>query len=324
MATKTTETHLNEGLSSVEAYLASLVTSDVQTLYDASQHILSSGGKRVRPQLLLLAYMAAGGQDVEKAVPLATAVETLHTATLVHDDINDHSDTRRGKVSVPSRWGRTFALLTGDYLFAKVYELMAPYGSPYNEIMSNASVRLVEGETLQALAAKAGEMDRETYKKVISRKTASLFEAAAQMGAHLGGASEAEIEALADYGYNLGLTFQIVDDILDIVGDPEKLGKPVGIDMMQNRGVMMVQNGGAAVAEAESRATSTRSVQAVLEDDPVQRMLHDLRESGAVEIARMQAREVANRARAALDHLPDSEAREMLYDLVDLVMERDK
>jgi octaprenyl-diphosphate synthase len=316
MATKTTETLLNEGLSNVEAYLASLVTSDVQTLYDASQHILTSGGKRVRPQVLLLAYLAAGGQDLEEAIPLATAVETLHTATLVHDDINDHSDTRRGKVSVHSRWGRTFALLTGDYLFAKVYELMAPYGSPYNEIMSNASVRLVEGETLQALAAKAGEMDRETYKKVISRKTASLFEAAAHMGAHLGGASEAAIEALADYGYNLGLTFQIVDDILDIVGDPEKLGKPVGIDMIQNRGVMMVQNGRTAVAEAEAVT--------MLEDDPVQRMLHDLRESGAVEIARMQANEVANRARAALTQLPDSEAREMLYDLVDLVMDRDK
>jgi octaprenyl-diphosphate synthase len=316
MATKTTETLLDEGLSSVEAYLASLVTSDVQTLYDASQHILTSGGKRVRPQVLLLAYLAAGGQDIEEAIPLATAVETLHTATLVHDDINDHSDTRRGKVSVHSRWGRTFALLTGDYLFAKVYELMAPYGTPYNEIMSSASVRLVEGETLQALAAKAGEMDRETYKKVISRKTASLFEAAAHMGAHLGGAPEAAIEALADYGYNLGLTFQIVDDILDIVGDPEKLGKPVGIDMAQNRGVMMVQNGGTAVAEAESAT--------MIEDDPVQRMLHDLRESGAVEIARMQANEVANRARAALTQLPDSEAREMLYDLVDLVMERDK
>jgi octaprenyl-diphosphate synthase len=324
MATKTTETLLNEGLSNVEAYLASLVTSDVQTLYDASQHILTSGGKRVRPQLLLLSYLAAGGQNIEEAIPLATAVETLHTATLVHDDINDHSDTRRGKVSVPSRWGRTFALLTGDYLFAKVYELMSPYGSPYNEIMSNASVRLVEGETLQALAAKSGEMDRETYKKIISRKTASLFEAAAHVGAQLGGATETEIEALADYGYNLGLTFQIVDDILDIVGDPEKLGKPVGIDMIQNRGVMMVQNGGPAVAEAENTATSTRSVQAVLEDDPVQRMLHDLRESGAVEIARMQAREVANRARTALEQLPDSEAREMLYELVDLVMERDK
>jgi octaprenyl-diphosphate synthase len=317
MATKTTETHLNKGLSSVESHLENLVTSDVQTLYEASRHILTSGGKRVRPQVVLLAYLAAGGEDVEQAVPLATAVETVHTATLVHDDINDHSATRRGQVSVHARWGRTFALLTGDYLFAKVYELMAPYGSPYNEIMSSACVRLVEGETLQAAAAKAGEMDQETYKKVISRKTASLFEAAAHMGAHLGGASETEIEALADYGYNLGLTFQIVDDILDIVGDPEKLGKPVGTDVAQKRGVMMTQNGGTAVAEATATAVA-------VEDDPVQRLLNNLRESGAVDIARIQAHEMANRARAALTQLPDSEARDMLYELVDLVMERDK
>lgn len=322
MATKTVNTLLNEGLSSVEAYLESLVTSDVKTLYDASQHILTGGGKRVRPQVVILAYLAAGGQEVEEVIPLATAVETLHTATLVHDDINDHSDMRRGKVSVPSRWGRTFALLTGDYLFAKVYELMAPYGSPYNEIMSNTSVRLVEGETLQALAAKSGEMDRETYKKIISRKTASLFEASAHLGAQLAGAPEAEVEALADYGYNLGLTFQIVDDILDIVGDPDKLGKPTGLDMLQNRGVMMVQNGGTALTEIGSPATAT--IPAVLEDDPIQRMMENLRESGAVEVARTQAREMANRARTALDQLPDSEAREMLYDLVDLVMERDK
>lgn len=322
MAKKTIHTLLNEGLSSVEAYLESLVTSDVKTLYDASQHILTGGGKRVRPQVVILAYLAAGGQKVEEVIPLATAVETLHTATLVHDDINDHSDMRRGKVSVPSRWGRTFALLTGDYLFAKVYELMAPYGSPYNEIMSNTSVRLVEGETLQALAAKSGEMDRETYKKIISRKTASLFEASAQMGAQLAGATEAQVEALADYGYNLGLTFQIVDDILDIVGDPDKLGKPTGLDMLQNRGVMMVQNGGAVLAEMGSAATATMS--AVLEDDPMQRMLDDLRESGAVDVARIQAHEMANRARTALDQLPDTEAREMLYELVDLVMERDK
>lgn len=323
MAIKTVNTLLNQGLASVETYLESLVTSDVQTLYDASQHILTSGGKRVRPQVVLLSYLAAGGQDVEKAIPLATAVETLHTATLVHDDINDHSDTRRGKVSVHSKWGRTFALLTGDYLFAKVYELMAPFGSPYNEIMSNASVRLVEGETLQALAAKSGEMDRETYKKVISRKTASLFEAAAHMGAQLGGADEAQIEALADYGYNLGLTFQIVDDILDIIGDPEKLGKPVGTDVAQKRGVMMTQNGVLAVADVEASGVAAPA-QAVLEDDPVQQMLSSLRESGAVEIARAQAYEVANRARAALDQLPESEARELLYELVDLVMDRDK
>ena len=169
--------------------------------------------------------------------PLAAAVEMVHTATLVHDDINDHSLMRRGKIAVHARWGRTFALLAGDYLFTKVYELMAPYGTPYNVIMADACVKLVEGETLQAIAAKEGDMDRETYKTIISRKTASLFEAASRMGAILGGGDDEMTDALGAYAYNLGLTFQIVDDILDIIGDPEAMGKPVGIDMPQGRGV---------------------------------------------------------------------------------------
>jgi len=190
---------------------------------------------------------------------------------------------------------------------------MAPYGADFNVIMADACIKLVEGETLQAAAAKAGKMDRETYKTIISRKTASLFEAASRMGAMLGGGDEKSIEALAQYGYNLGLAFQIVDDILDIIGDPEALGKPVGADLSQNRGVMMTQNGGkvdgaTAVAEAE--------------DDPVVRLMASLRESGAVEIARLQAEEMAGRAQEALDELPDSIARDEMLNLVTLVLER--
>ncbi|MCZ7666161.1 MAG: polyprenyl synthetase family protein [Chloroflexi bacterium] len=227
---------LEKGMEAVEDQLAAIVGSDIEVLEDASLHIVSSGGKRVRPHVVLLSYLAAGGTDVEAVVPLAAAVELVHTATLVHDDINDHSLTRRGKIAVHARWGRTFALLTGDYLFTKVYELMAPYGVEPNIIIADACTRLVEGETLQAAAAKSGEIDRETYKQIISLKTASLFEASARLGALLAGGDEEVIEALAGYSYNLGLTFQIVDDILDIIGDAEAMGKPTGLDLHQGRG----------------------------------------------------------------------------------------
>src|SRR5690606_19769717 len=168
---------VQDGLKAVDELLHEVVTSNVTILDEASHHIISSGGKRVRPQLVLLSYLAAGGQELEEVVPLAAAVELVHTATLVHDDINDHSLTRRGKITVHARWGRTFALLTGDYLFAKVYEMMAPYGARLNSLMADATVQLVEGETLQAAAAKSGQMNRETYKEIITRKTASLFQA---------------------------------------------------------------------------------------------------------------------------------------------------
>lgn len=306
---------IEEGMEAVEHKLRSVVDSDIQLLTDASRHIIASGGKRLRPRIAILAYLAAGGEEWHEVVSMASAIEMVHTATLVHDDINDHSLTRRGQLTVHARWGRTFALLTGDYLFTKVYEMMAPYGAPYNEIMAEATTRLVEGETLQAAAAKSGDMDRETYKTIISRKTASLFDAAARMGAMLAGADEKVVEALATYAHNLGLAFQMVDDILDIIGDPEAMGKPVGLDVAQHRGITAVQNGysaeGVAVAEE-------------VPDDPIARMMARLRESGAVEIARLQAVEIAGRARAALENVPDSPTRQELYALVDLVVNRDK
>jgi octaprenyl-diphosphate synthase len=306
---------VENGLAAVEQKLRDVVQTDVDLLRDASMHIISSGGKRLRPRLVFLSFLAAGGQDIAQAVPLAAAVELVHTATLVHDDINDHSLTRRGRITVHARWGRTFALLTGDYLFTKVYEMMAPYGDHYNVIMADACVKLVEGETLQAAAAKAGTIDQETYRQIIGRKTASLFEAAARMGANLGGMhDELAVKALGEYAYNLGLAFQITDDVLDIVGDPETLGKPVGNDFVQGAGFVAAQNGrrhggGAAIAEAE-------------EQDPIRAMMTELRESGAVELARAQARERARRAKDALHRLPHTPARDELFMLIDQVVER--
>ena len=305
---------VQDGLTAVENKLESVVDSEVDLLADAGLHIITSGGKRLRPHLAILAYLAAGGLDIQDVVPIAAAVEMVHTATLVHDDINDHSLTRRGKVTVHAKWGRTFALLTGDYLFTKVYEMMAPYSPDFNVIMADACTRLVEGETLQASAAKSGNMSRETYKKIISLKTASLFEASARMGAMAADADDALTDALADYAYNLGLAFQIVDDILDIVGDPEKMGKPVGTDLVQNRGVMATQNGGIA--------TQLEEVTAVAEKDPIQEMMIRFRESGAVDIARLQAIEMANRARTALEIVPPSPYRDEMESLLDLVLER--
>jgi len=305
---------VKEGLEAVDARLRDVVASDVEILHEASGHIIASGGKRVRPQLVFLAYLAAGGEKLDPVVSLAAAVELVHTATLVHDDINDHSLTRRGAITVHARWGRTFALLTGDYLFAKVYEMMAPYGAAYNKILADATVELVEGETLQAAAAKSGQMDRETYKRIIALKTASLFVAATRSGAMLAGADEETVEALGEYAYNLGLTFQIVDDILDIVGDPEKMGKPVGADVAQGMGAVAFQNG--------IRRSNSNDGQE--ERDPYQQMMVQLRESGAVDVARAEAQEVAGRARAALRRLPASPARNELEGLIDLVLERDK
>ncbi|MEM7799589.1 MAG: polyprenyl synthetase family protein [Chloroflexota bacterium] len=319
---------INKGMELVEDRLVSVVKTDVQTLSEASAHIISSGGKRVRPKLLMLVYLACGGRNVEEVIDLAASIEMVHTATLVHDDINDHSDFRRGKVAVHKRWGRTFALLTGDYLFTKVYELMAPYGNPFNVMMSDACVKLVEGETLQAHAAKTGEIDREIYKKIIARKTASLFEAAASMGSAYAGAPQETIDALTSYGYNLGMSFQLVDDILDVIGDAEEMGKPVGLDVAQARGVVVAENGANGSAYSNGNGNGNGNGVAIAErpvlaeDDPVKRMMERMRSSGALEIARLQAEEMSQRARKNLQVLPESEAKAELDNLIDLVLNR--
>jgi geranylgeranyl pyrophosphate synthase len=263
----------------------------------------------------LLSYLAAGGNDAEVVVDLAAAVELVHTATLVHDDINDHSPMRRGKVAVHAQYGRTFALLTGDYLFTRVYTLMAPYGQPYNEMMAAATVKLVEGETLQAAAAKDGAIDQATYKQIIARKTASLFEAAARMGAVYARGHESTVEALAIYASNLGLAFQIIDDVLDVIGDPETMGKPVGSDLNQGAGVMLAQNGKKALATVSDIDSPI---------DPIKIMIEKLRDSGAVDIALAQAREYAVRAHDALAQVPPSPARDELATLLELVVERQR
>ncbi len=303
-------------MASIEGMLLNTVDTDVDVLDEASKHIISSGGKRVRPRLVLLSHLACGGDDVVGVADLGAAVELVHTATLVHDDINDHSDFRRGKVAVHARWGRTFALLTGDFLFTKVYELMAPFGNPYNVMMSHACVKLVEGETLQAQAAKSGDIDRETYKTIIARKTASLFEVATMMGAASAGANEETIESMRVYGYNLGMAFQLIDDVLDVVGNAAELGKPVGLDVAQGRGVVVAEghangNGSAAVAAPVLAA-----------DDPAVQLMQKMMESGAIELARMQAIEMGNRARQALADIPESIAKDELFGLIDLVLDR--
>jgi len=311
-----TLTHV--GLEAVEDALVAAIDSEVPLLNDASRHILTSGGKHLRPHIAMLAYLAVGGEDLMDAVPMAAAVEMVHTATLVHDDINDHSLLRRGRPSVHARWGRTFALLTGDYMFAKVYQLMAPYGPAYNVIMANACTQLVEGETLQAVSAKAGEIDRETYKRIVALKTASLFEASARMGALIGGGTPEEVDALADYAYNLGIAFQVVDDILDVIGDPEALGKPVGADLSQGRGAFVAQ-GERAILTLQPAV----EVAVVEEDDPIKRMMAKLRTSGAIEMAQRQAAEMVARARRALAPIGPSPARDELDALTNLVLERD-
>lgn len=300
---------VDEGLTAVEVAMREVTASQVDVLRDASRHILSAGGKRIRPRLLLLSYLALGGRDLPYAAKPAAAVELMHTASVVHDDINDHGVLRRGKPAVNAIWGRTFALLTGDFLFTAVYELMAPYGE-LNIDLAQAATALVEGETLQASAVKNNHYNREVYGRIIALKTAALFRAASAIGAKLAGAAQQEISALSDFGFSLGLAFQIVDDILDLVADEAKLGKTSGVDIGQGRGVAV------ALGEGNSNGNAPPS-------DTLDSIKRKMLEGDTIDKARTRAEVLVGSAIASLDCLPHSPAKDALVELARQVVARE-
>lgn len=296
---------LNEALQAVERAMAEVVESDITVLREASHHILSAGGKRIRPRLALLSYLACGGQDAFEVVPVAAAIELVHTASVVHDDINDHGVVRRGRPSVNALWGRTFALLTGDFLFTKVYELMAPY-QDLNILLAEATVALVEGETLQAAAVKENRFTREVYYDIIGRKTAALFKASCRIGATLAGASHERAELLGAFGYQIGLAFQIIDDVLDLTGDTTAIGKSAGLDLAQGKGI-------AAVVDPTAASSAS---------DPLDSIKRKLLNGDYIDEARALAQSMVDNAVAGLDRLPASPARDELAALARSVVER--
>jgi octaprenyl-diphosphate synthase len=310
----------DQALQSIDELLKSIVNSDVDILRDASRHILEAGGKRVRPRLTLLAYEAVGGNDLNSVLPVAAAVELVHTATLVHDDINDHGLTRRGRPTINAQWGRTFALLTGDYLFTKVYELMAPF-KDLNVVFAEATVALVEGETLQAAAAKSGQLDRETYTRIIAKKTASLFAAAAKLGAMLAKATSEQISALEQYGFNLGLAFQIVDDILDLIADSQQLGKTAGLDVAQGKGFATAVAGHATISS--NGKTGATAVLDPAPADPMAAFKQKMLSGNYIQEGRQNAQQLAALAAMSLGALPPSPALDELHALARQVVERD-
>ncbi len=298
---------IQSGIQAVERIMRDVIKTDVQLLEEASTHILDAGGKRVRPLITLLAYATLGGKDIERIAPVAAAVELVHTASVVHDDINDHGVVRRGRPSINAIWGRTFALLTGDFLFTKVYELMAPF-KDMNIILAEATVALVEGETLQASAVKENNFSREVYMKIIARKTAALFKSAAMLGGLMAGAAEQQVEALGHYGFNVGLAFQIVDDILDLIGDEAQLGKTSGIDVAQGRGF--------AVAHGNGHAAETA--------DPMTAIKNKLFSGDTLTKGYTQAAQLAELANMYLDALPHSPFRDEMLTVSQQIVNRNR
>ena len=311
---------IKEDLKLVEAKLGDIAHNDIPLLSQMLEYALLNVGKRVRPALTLLSGKFYN-YDLELLVPMASAVELLHIGTLVHDDIIDNSATRHGKPAVYRTWGSNSALLLGDYLFSRAGTLAT----------TTENIRVIRRFTETLMIISGGELReasthfepgraRDNYYKWISDKTACLFVMAAECGSVLSGCPEDQVLALKDYAQNFGLAFQIIDDILDFVGDQSALGKPVGSDL--NEGAMTLPT----VIYLQHNPDDRVIYRVIVERDKslVPEAVAKIRASGAIDECKKIAREFYEKASGSLDKLPDCDARKSLKALVAYVIERNK
>jgi len=307
-------------LDLVEEAIRQIGRVDYPLLESFLKHILSTRGKRVRPAIVLL---SATFHDYcpEYLVPLAAAIELLHTATLVHDDLIDNSTTRRGTPTLNSLTSRSVTVLVGDYLFANAAALCTETQNVrVMQVFGRTLMTICDGELRQIFSAGQWRQSREEYYQKIERKTASLLRTAAETGAILSGAPEPQISALRQYGYHLGMAFQIVDDVLDFVGDEATLGKPVGSDLRQ--GTMTLPTIRLLEEDADNRAIHRIFDEGDSSDDAVGDALGAVLESSGVEFALDEARKFARAAVSSLAPLPSTPGHQTLETLAEYVVNR--
>jgi len=310
-------------LQKVEEEFGQQSVSSVPAITEIGQYLQVSGGKRLRPALVLLSSRLCG-YDGRSATRLAAVVELIHTATLVHDDVIDEADIRRGRPSTNSRWGNHMSVLAGDWLYMQAFNIaLAERNFNILELLIGLTQVMVEGELLQLTLLRKLNVTEDEYFELSYRKTACLFSASLRLGALLGRRSEEEEMKLGSYGINLGLAFQLVDDILDFTSSEEKLGKPIGSDLREGKVTLPL-----IYALRDCRPEEARKASRVLEERGFHSVQFDeilelIERYGALRAAREKAREFAEQARSSLDGFPDSPYRGALRSLPDFIVERE-
>lgn len=310
-----------DDMAAVDALIRRRLASDVVLINQVAEYIIGAGGKRLRPMLLLLAAGALGHRGAD-AHQLAAVVEFIHTATLLHDDVVDESDLRRGRRTANAVWGNAASVLVGDFLYSRSFQLMVELERPrVMRILADATNRIAEGEVLQLLHVRNPDTDEAAYLRVIERKTAVLFAAATRLGALLAGADEATEQALHDFGLHLGYAFQIADDVLDYDSDADTLGKNLGDDLAEGKATLPLIHA-IAHADGSSRAR-LRDVIEHGDSNALPDVLAAIQAAGSLEYSRVQARHCAERAERALDGLSDNRYVDALRGLARYAVSRD-
>ena len=296
-------------------------------LQEASIYLTKAGGKMLRPSLSLITAEAVGGKK-EDALKAGSAIELIHTFSLIHDDIMDDDDMRRGMPSVHKVWGDDVAILAGDTLFSKSFEIIINNESTSHSQNNNAlatvadaCVKICEGQALDMGFEDRFDVSEEEYMEMIFKKTGALIAAATKVGAIMGGASDEVIDAMYEYGRLIGLAFQIQDDYLDLASDEETLGKPIGSDIGKGKMTIIAINGLSSAGDDKDKLLE------ILKDDnnsqeDIDLAIEILTKCGAIEYARNLAQDSVDQAKEVLEILPDSSSKQVLSDIADFVLER--
>lgn len=305
-----------------------LDTVDPENLHVASKHLIKAGGKKIRPALVLLTAEAVGG-TMEEAYKTGAAVELIHTFSLIHDDIMDEDEMRRGMPSVHTIWGEPMAILAGDILFSLAFELVAQTHSeniPSERVIQalntvvDACIKICEGQACDMSFEGKFDVKESEYMNMIYKKTAALIAAATKAGALLGGGTPQQVEALSEYGRLIGMAFQIQDDYLDVVSDEDQLGKPVGSDIVEGKMTLMVVH----TLEAASNEDKEELISILNSGDEtnILKAIKIFNKYGSIDYARNIALKNVKTAKKLLDVLNDSPAKETLYELADFMLQR--
>ena len=306
-------TPIEADLRLVETRIGERLGSDVELVRQVAEYLVAGGGKRLRPALLLLAAGAAGCRSKAR-IELAAVVEFIHTATLLHDDVVDISELRRGRDTANAQFGNAAAVLVGDFLYSRAFQMMVGCGSMrVMQVLAEATNTIAEGEVLQLMNCHDPRVDEHAYLEVIRRKTAKLFEAAARLGAVLAEAPSAVEAGLAEYGMRVGTAFQLIDDVLDYSGDTASIGKSLGDDLTEGKPTLPLIRAMACGDPEQARVVREAIEHGGRED--FGQVLAVLRATGALEYARDVALREAEAARAALEALVPSAHRESLLEL---------
>lgn len=307
-------------MGAVNAVIRQQLYSEVPLVNQVAEYIIGAGGKRIRPVLVLLIANAYAYQGNAQHT-LAAVIEFIHTATLLHDDVVDESSLRRGKQTANALFGNAASVLVGDFLYSRAFQMMVQVGNArVMQIVADATNVIAEGEVLQLLNMHNPDVNEADYLRVIRSKTAKLFEAAAQLGALVAGASDADIDAAGEYGRSLGTAFQLIDDVLDYSGNAAEIGKNVGDDLREGKPTLpliyLMQNG------TEYQRNLVRECIENGESNKFDEILAAITTSGALEYSRNQALQASQRAIQALQHLPETEFKDALIQVAHFSVDR--